>query len=54
MRDVLGERLAEEGLFADDAITDHLQLPLAPSSEAREFAERYVARLRSHFSRAGS
>jgi hypothetical protein len=47
VRDVLGARLAGEGLLADQAITDHLQLPLDPPSEALELAERYVARLRS-------
>jgi hypothetical protein len=47
VRDVLGTRLADEGLLAAEAITDHLQLPLDPPSEALELAERYVARLRS-------
>ena len=48
VRDALGVRLADEGLLADDAITDHLQLPLASSPETLELAERFVARLRSH------
>jgi hypothetical protein len=48
VRDALGVRLADEGLLADDAITDHLQLPLDPSAETMELAERFVARLRSY------
>lgn len=48
VRDALGVRLADEGLLADDAITDHLQLPLDSSAETRELAERFVARLRSY------
>lgn len=48
VRDVLGARIAEEGLLAEDAITDHLQLPLEPSPEAEELAERFVARLRAY------
>jgi hypothetical protein len=48
VRDVLGARLAEEGLLADDAITDHLQLVLDPEPEAVEIAQRYVARLRTY------
>src|SRR5262245_26748711 len=48
VRDVLGARLAEDGLLADDAITDHLQLALDPSSEAIELVDRYLARLRSY------
>jgi hypothetical protein len=48
VRDVLGVRLAEEGLLAKDALTDHLQLVLDPAPEALGIAERYVARLRSH------
>ena len=48
VRDVLGARLADEGLLAEDAITDHLQLVLAPPAEALELADRYVARLRSY------
>jgi hypothetical protein len=46
VRDVLGERLREEGLLGEGAITDHLQLVLEPTSEALDVAERYVARLR--------
>jgi hypothetical protein len=48
VRDALGARLADEGLVAEDAITDHLQLPLASSAETLELAERFVARLRSY------
>jgi hypothetical protein len=48
VRDALGERLAVEGLLAEDAITDHLQLPLDSSAETLELAERFVARLRSY------
>jgi hypothetical protein len=48
VRDVLGARLADEGLLAEDAITDHLQLVLDPPPEALELADRYVARLRSY------
>jgi hypothetical protein len=48
VRDALGARLAGEGLLAEDAITDHLQLPLDSSAETLELAERFVARLRSH------
>jgi len=48
VRDVLGGRLANEGLLAEDAITDHLQLVLDPAPEALELADRYVARLRSY------
>ena len=51
VRDVLGARLAEEGLLANDAITDHLQLVLDPSVEAVELAERYLTRLRSYLAR---
>ena len=47
VRDVLGARLAEEGLLADDAITDHLQLVLDPGEETVELVEHFVARLRS-------
>jgi hypothetical protein len=47
VRDALGARLAEEGLLADDAITDHLQLALEPVAETLELADRFVARLRS-------
>ena len=36
VRDALGARLAEEGLLADDAITDHLQLASTPSEETIE------------------
>jgi hypothetical protein len=46
VRDVLGERLGEEGLLGEDAITDHLQLVLEAAPEALEVADRYVARLR--------
>jgi len=48
VRDVLGARLAEEGFLADDAIVDHLQLPLEPAPDAVELAERFVARLRAY------
>jgi hypothetical protein len=48
VRDSLGARLADEGLLAEDAITDHLQLPLDSPAEVVELAERFVARLRSH------
>jgi hypothetical protein len=48
VRDILGARLADEGLLAEDAIVDHLQLVLEPPSEAVELADRYVARLRSY------
>jgi hypothetical protein len=48
VRDALGARLADEGLLADDAITDHLQLVLDPGEETLELAERFVARLRSY------
>jgi hypothetical protein len=48
VRDALGARLAEEGLLADDAITDHLQLALDHSPEALQLADHYVARLRSY------
>jgi hypothetical protein len=48
VRDALGARLADEDLLADDAITDHLQLALEPSSEALELADHYIARLRSY------
>jgi len=47
VRDLLGARLAEEGLLADDAITDHLQLVLDPGEETVELVEHFVARLRS-------
>ena len=46
VRDVLGERLREERLLGEDAITDHLQLVLEATPEAREVADRYIARLR--------
>ena len=52
VRDALGVRLADEGLLADDAITDHLQLPLDSSAETVELAERFVARLRSYLAPA--
>jgi len=48
VRDVLGERLREEGLLGEDAITDHLQLVLQAAPEALEVADRYVARLRAY------
>ncbi len=48
VRDALGVLLADEGLLAEDAITDHLQLPLASSAVTRELAERFVARLRAY------
>ena len=48
VRGALGARLADEGLLAEDAITDHLQLPLDSSAETVEVAERFVARLRSY------
>ena len=47
VRDLLGARLAEEGLLADDAITDHLQLVLDAGEETVELVEHFVARLRS-------
>jgi hypothetical protein len=52
VRDALGARLADEGMLADDAITDHLQLLLDPGPEALELADRYVTRLRAHLERA--
>jgi hypothetical protein len=48
VRDVLGERLREEGLLGEDAITDHLQLVLQATPEVLEVADRYVARLRAY------
>jgi hypothetical protein len=48
VRDALGARLADESLLAEDAITDHLQLALDPSSEAVELADYFIARLRSY------
>ena len=48
VRDALGARLADEGLLAEDAITDHLQLPLTASEETQALVERLVARVRSH------
>jgi hypothetical protein len=51
VRDALGALLADEGLLADDAITDHLQLALAPTPETLELAERFVARLRTYLER---
>ena len=48
VRDVLGERLREEGLLGEDAITDHLQLVLDPAPETLEVAAGYVARLRAY------
>jgi hypothetical protein len=48
VRDALGSRLAEEGLLAEDAITDHLQLPLDSGAETLELADRFVARLRTY------
>jgi len=45
---LISARLADEGLLADDAITDHLQLPLDAGPETQELAERFVARLRSN------
>jgi hypothetical protein len=48
VRDALGVLLADEGLLAEDAITDHLQLPLVSSGETLELVERFVARLRSY------
>ena len=48
VRDVLGERLREEGLLGEDAITDHLQLVLEATPETLEVADRYVARLRAY------
>jgi hypothetical protein len=51
VRDVLGERLRDEGLLGEDAITDHLQLVLEATTEALEVAERYVARLRVYLER---
>lgn len=51
VRDVLGARLADEGLLAEDAITDHLQLVLDPAPEVVELADRYIARLRTYVER---
>jgi hypothetical protein len=51
VRDVLGERLREEGLLGEGAITDHLQLVLEATPEALEVAGRYVARLRVYLER---
>ena len=51
VRDVLGERLREEGLLGEDAITDHLQLVLEATPEALEVADRYVARLHVYLER---
>ena len=48
VRDVVGERLSEEGLLGEDAITDHLQLVLEATPEGLEVADRYVARLRAY------
>ena len=48
VRDALGARLADEGMLARDAITDHLQLALEPSEETQALVERFVARVRSH------
>ena len=48
VRDALGVRLADEGLLTEDAITDHLQLPLTASEETEALVERLVARARSH------
>ena len=48
VRDALGARLADEGLLAEDAVTDHLQLVLDPGEDVLELVERFVARLRSH------
>ena len=48
VRDVLGERLREEALLGEDAITEHLQLVLQATPEALEVADRYVARLRAY------
>ena len=51
VRDALGALLADEGLLAEDAITDHLQLALAPTPETLDVAERFVARLRTYLER---
>ena len=48
VRDVLGARLSEEGLLAEDAIIDHLQLALEPEPDAVELAERFLGRLRAY------
>ena len=48
VRDALGARLGDQGLLADDAITDHLQLVLDPSPEAVELADYFIARLGSY------
>jgi hypothetical protein len=45
VRDALGARLADERLLAEDAITDHLQLPLEPTEEALALVERFLARM---------
>jgi hypothetical protein len=46
VRDVLGARLADEGLLAENALTDHPQLVLDAAPEVGELADRYLARLR--------
>ena len=48
VRDALGARLADDGLLADDAITDHLQLLLDPAPDVLELVEWYLTRLRAH------
>ena len=48
VRDALGVLLADEGLLAEDAITDHLQLPFTSDAVTLELAERFVARLRAY------
>ena len=52
VRDALGARLADERQLADDAITDHLQLVLAPAREALDLADRFLTRLHAHLERA--
>ncbi len=47
LRDALGARLADERLLADDAITDHLQLPLDPPEAVVALVERFLARMSS-------
>jgi hypothetical protein len=51
VRDALGARLADDGMLSDDAITDHLQLPLDPPPETLELADRFVSRLRTYLER---
>jgi hypothetical protein len=54
LRDVLGGRLGEEGLLAEEAILDHMQPLVDPSPEPLELADRFVARLRAYLGSSGS